>query len=179
MSETENILFRSNRFHVEEVTESLRDGTQSSRHVVRHPGAVAIVPVLDDGRVCLIRNRRVSVDRQLIEIPAGTLEPPEDPKQAAFRELTEETGYRASTMTELHSFLLSPGIMDERMHLYVATGLEAGSQELELDEYIENLVVPLEEAMTMCYDGRIEDAKTLVGLMRYAHYRGASVDEGS
>ena len=142
------------------------------REVVRHPGAVAILPLLDDGRVCLIRNRRLSVDQELIELPAGTLEPGEDPAAAAHRELLEETGYRADRLTKLHEFFLSPGILDERMHLYLAEGLTAGAPKREPGEEIENLLVPWGEAMQMTLDGRIHDAKTLIGLLLYDRARG-------
>jgi ADP-ribose pyrophosphatase len=123
------------------------------------------LPRLDDGRVVLIRNYRVAVDRRVIELPAGTLEPGEDPIAAAHRELAEETGYRARSMDLLASFLSSPGILDERMHLYLATGLEPGETDLQDDERIEPLVLPWEEAVAMARDRRIEDAKTLIGLL--------------
>lgn len=174
MTRPAKILLRAKRFYVEEVEEPLRGGGTSPRHVVRHPGAVAIIPVLDDGRICLIRNRRVSVDRELIEIPAGTLEPGEDPKETAFRELREETGYRAGRMEPLHAFFLSPGILDERMHVFVATQLVFESTALEPGEFIENLIVSLSEALAMCRDGTIEDAKSLVGLMLYESLRKKS-----
>jgi ADP-ribose pyrophosphatase len=142
-----------------------------AREIVRHPGAVAIVPLVDDDRVCLIHNYRVSVDRTLIEIPAGTLEPGEDPRLAAERELAEETGYRAAALAPLHSFYLSPGILDERMHVFVATGLVAGEAAREPGERIENHIVPFREAIEMACDGRIHDAKTIVGLLCCQRWR--------
>jgi ADP-ribose pyrophosphatase len=141
------------------------------REVVRHPGAVVILPLLDDGRVCLIRNRRISVDQELIELPAGTLEPGEDPQLAAGRELHEETGYHAHSLSRLHAFYLSPGFLDEKIHLYVAQGLRAGDTRLEPGEEIENLLVPWSEALQMAIDGRIQDAKSLVGLLYYDRVR--------
>lgn len=137
------------------------------RPVVRHPGAVVILPLLDDGRVCLIRNRRISVDEELIELPAGTRELGEDPRLTAERELREETGFDAARWRQLHSFYLSPGILDEHMHLFLAEGLVAGTAAREADEEISNLLVPWHEAIKMALDGRIRDAKTLVGLLFY------------
>jgi ADP-ribose pyrophosphatase len=124
-----------------------------------------IVPLLDDGRVCLIRNWRIAVNETLIELPAGTLEPPEPPEKTAERELIEETGYRAKSIQFLHAFYLSPGILDEKMHLYLATGLTAGETAREEGEEIENWLVPLDEAVQMVFRGEIKDAKSIVGLL--------------
>jgi ADP-ribose pyrophosphatase len=161
------VVLESDRFRVEQIEESLRDGSSRPRHVIRHPGAVAILPVLADGRICLIRNRRVAIGRDLLELPAGTREPGEDPRETAIRELREETGFTAEQMEPLHQFFLAPGIMDERMAVFVATGLVAGEAVLEPNEFIENVVLSLNEAVQMCRDGAIEDAKTLVGLLIY------------
>jgi ADP-ribose pyrophosphatase len=151
------------------------DGRSHAREIIRHPGAVILLPVLDDGRVVLIRNFRASVEQHLIELPAGTLEHGEDPSDAAHRELAEETGYRAGKMELLTSFLSSPGILDERMHLYLATALDPGPTDLQAGEEIESLVMPWEEAIAMARDGRIADAKTLIGLLFYECFRRGSV----
>jgi ADP-ribose pyrophosphatase len=113
----------------------------------------------------LIRNYRIAVNQTLIELPAGTLEPPEPPLDTARRELIEETGYRAAKIEPLHAFFLSPGILDERMHLFLATGLTAGGTAREEGEEIENLLVPWQQAIDMIFDGTIQDAKTIVGLL--------------
>ena len=156
------------------------DGRSHPREIIRHPGAVVLLPVLDDGRVVLIRNFRATVDQHLIELPAGTLERGEDPTDAAHRELAEETGYRAGRMDLLTAFLSSPGILDERMHLYLATQLEPGPTDLQAGEEIESLVVPWEEALKMAHDGRIADAKTLIGLLFFECFRrGAISRDGS
>jgi len=126
---------------------------------------VAIVPLLADGSVCLIRNFRVSVQQTLIELPAGTLEPSETPEQTARRELQEETGYRARRIYPLRAFYLSPGILDERMHVFVAEDLEAVGTAREPGEQIENLIVPWSEALRMVHAGEIQDAKTIAGLL--------------
>jgi ADP-ribose pyrophosphatase len=141
------------------------DGRKHVRQIIRHPGAAVVVPRLDDGRVVLIRNYRTAVGRHVIELPAGTLDPGEEPIVTAHRELIEETGYRARSMELLTSFLSSPGILDERMHLFLATGLEPGPTDLQADEQIEPLVLPWEEALAMARNRQIDDAKTLIGLL--------------
>jgi ADP-ribose pyrophosphatase len=167
------VLLTASRFRVESVERTAPDGSVRLREVVRHPGAVTILPIVDDEHVCLIRNYRVAVARTLIELPAGTLEPGEDPATTAERELIEETGYRAGRIEKLHEFLLSPGILDERMHLYVATDLTAGDAHREPGEEIENLVVPWTTALEWVRNGQIEDAKTIVGLLLYQIIRSA------
>ena len=129
--------------------------------------AVAILPVLDDGRIVLIENYRVSSRQTLVELPAGTLEPGEDPQQAAVRELAEETGYRAGRIQPLTVFYTSPGILDELMHLYLATAVVPGATSLDPGEDIRPLVVTLGEALEMVRDGRIRDGKSLAGLLYY------------
>jgi len=163
MSEPEVLLIAS-RFQVVREFQKTSEGSRP-REIVRHPGAVVVLPLLDDGRVCLIRNYRISVNQTLIELPAGTLETGEEPIQNAERELIEETGYRAAKFQKLHAFYLSPGILDERMHLFLATGLTAGEAAREAGEEIDNLVVPWDEAIQMAVDGRIQDAKSIVGLL--------------
>jgi ADP-ribose pyrophosphatase len=158
------VLLVASRFKVVREFQKTSEGLRP-REIVRHPGAVVVLPLLDDGRVCLIRNFRISVNQTLIELPAGTLESGEEPIQNAERELIEETGYRAARLRKLHAFYLSPGILDERMHLFLATGLTAGETAREAGENIDNLVVPWDEALEMAVDGRIQDAKSIVGLL--------------
>ena len=166
------LLFEGTRFRVEQAIQVTPDGEEHVREVVRHPGAVTVLPLLDDGRVCLVRNFRVAVDRTLIELPAGTLEPGEDPAECARRELAEETGYRAEGIELLATFYMSPGILDERMHLYLATGLEPGPMDLEPGEDLQPLPAAWPDAMEMARDGRIRDSKTLVGLLYYEVFGG-------
>ncbi len=165
MSSDANTLLEARRFRVVRVTEMTAGGEKRDREIVRHPGSVTIVPMVDDRHVCLIKNFRVSVEQTLIELPAGTLEPGEDPRLTAERELIEETGYRAARLELLHEFYLSPGILDERMRLFVATGLTAGDSEREPGEQIENLVIPWVKALGMIQSGEIRDAKTIIGLL--------------
>lgn len=170
MSESE-LLLEARRFRVVRMAATVPDGTVHLREIIRHPGAVVILPILADGRVALIRNYRIAVEEWLVELPAGTLEPNEDPREAAFRELAEETGFRAKSMERLTWFCSSPGILDERMHLFLATGLEAGPMALEGGEEIEPLLTPWDDAMRMVRDGQIHDAKTLAGLLYYDAFR--------
>jgi ADP-ribose pyrophosphatase len=167
------ILFQGQRFRVERAVQVTPDGVRHNREVVRHPGAVVILPLLDDGRLCLLRNYRVAVDQTLVELPAGTLEPNEDPAETARRELAEETGYRAGRIEHLITFYMSPGILDERMHLYRAEMLRPGPTAFEAGEDIQPLLCTWEEALEMVRRGDVRDAKTLVGLLYYHSLRAA------
>ncbi len=171
MNSPENILLTCDRFFVELVVTSGADGKLYQRQVVRHPGSVVILPCVDDEQVCLIKNYRAAVGKTLIELPAGTLEPDEDPQAAAFRELTEETGYCAREMRRLHAFYAAPGILDEWMTLFAATDLTAGEPRREAGEQIENLLVSWHEAVEMVRGGEICDAKTIVGLLYWQLFR--------
>ena len=164
-------IFHARRFDVEEVYQPLADGTYLPRHVVRHPGAVVILPLLDDQHVCLIRTYRVAVDQWLLELPAGTLEPNEPPLLTAGRELIEETGYEAAKIEHIHTFRMSPGILDEKMHFFVASQLTKNTPQRELGEEIDNRILSWSEIDGLLRDGKIEDAKTLVAILWYLRYR--------
>lgn len=168
---TPRVLFSASRFDVVEVAQRTRTGESVARQVVLHPGAVVIVPMLDGDRVVLIRNERVAVGKTLVELPAGTLEPPEPPTTCAARELQEETGYAAGHWLELPGFFMSPGILHERMHVFVAEDLTAGEHHREAGENIDNLIVPWAEALAMCERGQIEDAKTICALLMWDRLR--------
>jgi ADP-ribose pyrophosphatase len=166
VSNDEQILLTARRFQVVRHTQTDRHGRAISREIVRHPGSVVILPLLKGERVCLIRNYRVAVGKTLIELPAGTLEG-YSPLETAHRELQEETGYRAARMEPLCEFYVSPGILSERMHLFVASDLTPGETALEEGEEIETLVVDWSRAMEMALGGEIEDGKTILGLLHY------------
>jgi ADP-ribose pyrophosphatase len=136
-----------------------------------HPGAAVILPFVDDDHICLIKNYRIAVNEELIELPAGTIDPPEDPFDTARRELLEETGYRAGTLETLHEYWVSPGILNERMHFFVARDLSPGAAQLERGEQIATLIVSWNDALEMIDDQRIRDAKTIVGLLFYDRRR--------
>jgi ADP-ribose pyrophosphatase len=159
------VIFRGRKIDLALQEVALRDGTTAEREVVLHRGAVALVPMVDDGHVCLVRNRRYAVDRTLLEVPAGTIDPGESPDQTAERELLEETGYHAGRIRRIREWYVSPGVMNERMHLYLCEDLKPGSVSPELDEQLETVIIPWEEALAMADDGRIEDAKTLLALL--------------
>lgn len=143
----------------------LPSGRTVEREVVRHPGAVLIIPVLASGEVVLIRNYRISLGMTILECPAGTLEPPEAPETCAARELIEETGYRAATMIPLGWFYTTPGLTDEKMFVFVAKDLTPVGQDLEDDECITVSPVGVEDAFTMIEQGEIRDAKSMLALL--------------
>jgi ADP-ribose pyrophosphatase len=147
------------------------DGRPYQRDIVIHPGAVAILPVLDAGRLCLLRNQRPIVGETLLEIPAGTLEPGEKPEDAAVRELAEETGYQAARWRKLTEFFPSPGTLSERTHLFVAEQLTPGPMALEADEQLEPCTVSWEDALRWAHDGTIRDAKTLIAVLLWSRPR--------
>ena len=171
MTHDEQVLLEGARFRVVRAEYCDDHGRRHVRDIVRHPGAVVVLPWMDDGRVCLIKNFRAAVDETLIELPAGTLESGEDPARTAERELLEETGFRAARVEHLHTFFTSPGVLDERMHLFLASGLTRERPAREAGEQIENLPLPWDEALQLVDSGRIRDAKTLVGLMFYERRR--------
>jgi ADP-ribose pyrophosphatase len=146
-------------------------GTHVKREICVHPGAVVVLPLLPQEVVILIRNRRYSVGEVLLELPAGTLEQGEEPMSCAGRELIEETGYRAGRLEALPMFYTSPGVLTEKMYPFAAYNLETSRQALEEGEEIELQPVPLRDALRMCCDGRIADAKTIATLLRYDYQR--------
>jgi ADP-ribose pyrophosphatase len=150
------------------------DGRPVVRDVVLHPGAAAILPVLDDGSVCLLRNRRFIPGEELLEVPAGTLDPGEAPEAAAPRELAEETGYRAARWRMLTEFFPSPGVLSERTHLFLAQDLTPGPPHPEAGEELRTEIVPWETALRWAQDGTIRDAKTLVALLLWDRLRTAA-----
>jgi ADP-ribose pyrophosphatase len=165
------LLLETKRFSVVRQRRTTPGGQIITRETIQHPGAVVIVPLLDDHRVCLLRNFRLAVDATLIELPAGTLEPGERAEITAQRELAEETGYNAARLEPLAEMLMSPGILNERMRVFVATGLSAGTPAPEVGEEIEILLVSWDEALAMIDDGSIQDAKTIAALLLYERLR--------
>ncbi len=156
------------------ITESvaLPNGRTVELDLLKHPGAAAVVPFLDDGRVLLIRQYRFATGGYLLEIPAGKLDPGEAPEACAARELEEETGQRAGRLEKLGAMWPSPGFTDEKIHLYSAHALVPASQRLEADEVIELVPLPFEEALRRVHAGEIEDAKSAMALLLAAGRRG-------
>jgi ADP-ribose pyrophosphatase len=143
------------------------DGGEAEREVVEAADAVVVLPLLEGGRVILIRNRRFAVKQRLWELPAGTVEAGEDLAACAKRELQEETGYAAARIEPMTSFWPTPGFCTEKLHAFTATGLETGEQDLDETEDIEVAVKPMREVLDMVRDGAIEDAKTIAALLYF------------
>ena len=149
----------------------LPDGNLAQREIVRHSGAVALIPITNEGKMILVKQFRKSLDRTLIEIPAGRIEIGEDPNETARRELEEETGYGAKTVNYLQSFATSPGFADEIIHLYLAEDLYVieDPAEGDEDEFIELLEVTVTEAEKLVATGEIYDAKTAFAVIYAKH----------
>jgi ADP-ribose pyrophosphatase len=160
---------RKIKVYVEKATAP--DGSPIRWDFIDHPGAVAILPLVDADHVCLLRNRRPNVGETLLEIPAGTLEPGEAPEPAAVRELSEETGYSAGHWRKLCECYPSPGVLNERMYLFAASDLTPGEMHLEKDEELVPEVVPWTQALAWTLDGTIRDAKTLVAVLLWDRLR--------
>jgi ADP-ribose pyrophosphatase len=143
----------------------LADGSEARREVVEHPGAVAVLPMLDDGRVILERQFRQPAGKVLWEIPAGTLTPGEAPEDCARRELAEETGYRPDVLEPLASVYLAPGYSTEVIHLFVARGLQLVGQQTDADERVRAVVLDFDRVLGMIASGEIKDAKTVCAVL--------------
>jgi ADP-ribose pyrophosphatase len=152
------------------------DGSTGKLEMVRHPGASAVVPLLDeprsaDPRVLLIRQFRHATDAAIWEIPAGRLDAGETPATCAQRELEEEVGMTADVLSRLTTILTTPGFTDERIHIFLAQGLKPGKQRREADEFMEVQTKKWSEVMTLIRSGEIKDAKTLVAIMYVESFR--------
>jgi ADP-ribose pyrophosphatase len=152
------------------------DGSVGELEMVRHPGASAVVPLLSpreaaDPTVLLIRQYRYAAEGYLYEVPAGRLDRGEHPDDCARRELAEETGYTAERVERLFTMYTTPGFTDERIHLYLATGLTPGEASREADEFVELVPTPLSRALAMIEGGEIQDAKTALALFYAAQFR--------
>ena len=155
-------------------TVEMRNGRRAPREVVEHTQAVAVVPVAPDGRIVLVRQYRLPVGAVMLELPAGSLDPGEDPEAGAQRELREETGYAAGRLTRLFGFWVAPGYCTEYIHVYLAEDLGESRLDADEDEDVEIELLSLDDALRAIDEGGIEDAKSLCGLLAYARRRGAS-----
>jgi ADP-ribose pyrophosphatase len=166
------VIFEGRKCRLE--VHQLRDtksGQRIAREVVAHPGAVVVLPILPDDRIILISNTRYAVGQTLMELPAGTLEPNEDPMNCAGRELLEETGYLAGRLGLFASFFTSPGILSEKMYAFAAYDLELRTPRREEGEEIELVPSTFDDAISMIGLGSIVDAKTIAALMMYDRFR--------
>ena len=143
---------------------------KTTREVITHPGSVVVLPVLDDGRIVLIRQYRHAARQYLWELVAGRIDNGESPKKGAARELIEETGYRAKRFKVFLDVFPTPGFLEERMYILLAEGLTAGEAQPEEDEKIEARSYTRKELEKMMKEGRIRDAKTVAGLLYYFRF---------
>ena len=163
--------FTGRLIHLDVHQVRLPDGSQSVREQITHPGAVTIVAMIEDD-VLMVQQFRLASGQTLLELPAGTLEPDEDPALCAARELQEETGFRPGSLQGLGGFFVAPGYSTEYIHLFLARDLEPSLLSMDDDEFIELVRMPFKEAVQQAMDGKIIDAKTLSGLLKTARLLG-------
>jgi ADP-ribose pyrophosphatase len=163
-------IFEGRVFDLQVKSVRLPDGSLSKRDIIQHPGAVAVVPLLNNERVILVRQFRSALESILWEIPAGTLEPGEEPLIAAERELREEIGYHPDNLIPLGGIHVAPGYSTEYIHIYLSTELSPAESDADVDEFIEKHEMPLAEALNLLTSGQITDAKTIAGLLLTEQY---------
>lgn len=162
---SEKVVHKANFMTYINVDVELPDGKIGNRDIIRHPGACAIIPFLDNERVILVKQFRKALEKTILEIPAGKLDAGEEPINCAIRELEEETGYIAGEVTYLGTIATAPGFCDELIHLYKATGLYKGEKKLDEDEFTEVNVFTIEEIKLMIKSAQIIDTKTISSIM--------------
>lgn len=157
-------VFEGPMFKVSRVTLQNADGHQMTRDVIEHPGAACVIPMTGKDEVLLVEQWRIGAKRPLLEIPAGTLDPGEDPIACAERELEEETGFKAGRLEHLFTMFPSPGILDEKMHIFVAMDLTKGEQKLDDDEDITLKRLNFKDVRMQLKANNIKDGKTIAAL---------------
>lgn len=172
---TTESIFKGLVFEVDRDRLREANGLEIVREVVRHKGGAGALPVFDDGSVALVRQYRHPTGGDLLEIPAGKLEAGETPLECAAREVEQEIGWRAGRIEKLCEFYTTPGFCEEKLYVYLATELEPSTQQLDEDEFVEVVYLPLAEAVQMALRGEIEDSKTLIALLWAARlFNGSS-----
>ncbi len=162
-------IFDGTLLHVRHDTVRLPNGKEGVREWIRHPGAAAVLPLLPDGNVILVRQYRHPIGKVTLEVPAGKLDAEgEDPLHCARRELSEETGYTAEQYDKLTTIATTVGFSNEYIHLYLARQLSSGRQHTDEDEFVNVVQMPLKEALHLVNTGEIIDAKTIISLMMAA-----------
>jgi ADP-ribose pyrophosphatase len=159
------VVFEGNLLKVFSDKVDLPNGKEASREFIKHPGAVAVVPITQEGNIVLVRQYRYPVGKTMLEVPAGKLDKGEHPDACVLRELEEETGYVAKNIRKLTSIYTTPGFTDEVIHLYVAENLTLSKPSPDEDEFLDVEIYTKEEVKAMIDDGRINDAKTMLALL--------------
>ncbi len=148
----------------------LPNGHKGIREIIRHPGAVCVLPITDEGDVIFVNQFRYALNKVTLEVPAGKLENGEDPKEAALRELSEETGLSAKNIIPMGELYTTPALIDEVIYMYIATDLTEGEQHLDYDEFVNTLKIPLTKAVDMVMNGEIKDSKTQTIILKADKY---------
>lgn len=167
----EKQIFKGSRIDLYVVQQTAQDGGKHQREIVIHPGAVVVLPLLNADEIIFIRNYRIAVNKVLLELPAGTLEPQELPLETAKRELVEETGYECSEIEFLTKFYTTPGFSNELMHVFFAKDLHYLGQKLDPSEEIEIEIITFSKALELIQNGTICDAKTIAAFFYYYNFK--------
>ncbi|MEN8907167.1 MAG: NUDIX hydrolase [Clostridiales bacterium] len=158
--------YKGSFFEVETIDVKLPDGNESKRDIIRHPGAAVIIAIDNENKIYMVRQFRKAIEKDLLELPAGKLDfKGEKPIDCAKRELKEETGLTASEFKHLTTIYSAPGIMDEKLHIFLARGLEQGEAEPDEEEFLDVEKYNLKELEKMIFEGELVDSKTIVGIM--------------
>lgn len=163
LSETE--IYNGRILRLQQYTVELENGRTAKREIIKHHGGACVAALDDDGCLLMVRQYRFALGKELLELPAGKLEPNEDPCSAAMRELEEETGYRTERLEKLTAMAVSPGYCSEIVHIYYTTKLEPSKQHLDADEFLSVVRLPLAQAVAMVSAGEIVDGKTQLGIL--------------
>lgn len=163
-------IFKGVAIHLFKDEIELPNGHTGIREIIRHPGAVCVLPITDDGDVIFVNQFRYALNKVTLEVPAGKLEKGEDPKEAALRELSEETGLSAKNIIPIGDLYTTPALIDEVIHMYIATDLTQGEQHLDYDEFVNTLKIPLSKAVEMVMNGEIKDSKTQTVILKADKY---------
>lgn len=175
---SEELAYSGVRYKMHRLTERLPDDTIADRDVLRHPGAAVVVAVDSAGQIILVEQHRSALGHNLLEVPAGLLEPGEDPQETARRELKEETGFSPASIEPLLFLHPAPGFSDEKMYVYLAEGLDEGDQNLDEGEFVDVHRCPADQVLSLIGSGQITDGKSVAALLYYFTFKGASEADG-
>ncbi len=165
-----DLIFNGKMINLRVDTVELPGNKMATREIVDHPGAVAIVPITNDGKIVMVTQYRKPVEESLLEIPAGKLEKNEDPSECAKRELKEETGFNAKELKHLLTLYSTPGFSNEIMYIYLATGLIEGTPNPDEDEYVSTDIFSVSDLIKKIFNGEIKDSKTIAGILALKEY---------